>query len=62
MASCDNSTGECECRNNVFGRVCGECMDGYWNLDQANPDGCQGKSEECLFKYYCHQMNEFINK
>lgn len=36
----------------VCGEHCGQCMPGYYNLDEANPDGCQpcfcfGLSYEC---------------
>lgn len=33
--------GSCHCKSNVKGRRCDTCKDGYWNLDDQNPDGCQ---------------------
>ncbi|CAB4020635.1 Hypothetical predicted protein [Paramuricea clavata] len=38
---CDQTTGLCDCKENVTSRTCGECEDGYWNLTKANPYGCQ---------------------
>ena len=33
----------CKCKNFVKGEFCNECREGYWNLTQKNPDGCQSK-------------------
>ena len=33
----------CKCKNFVKGEFCNECKEGYWNLTQINPDGCQSK-------------------
>ncbi|XP_022314761.2 laminin subunit alpha-like [Crassostrea virginica] len=33
----------CECKERVMGRICDQCMPGYYNLDRNNPLGC----EEC---------------
>lgn len=35
--------GACHCKNNVKGRRCDICKEGFWNLTQSNTDGC----EEC---------------
>ena len=40
---CDQTTGRCDCKQNVTSRTCGECKDGYWNLTKDNPYGCQGE-------------------
>ena len=42
--SCDNSTGQCQCRRHVTGLQCERCTDGYWNIRSDNPDGCQRTS------------------
>lgn len=33
----------CECKERVMGRICDQCMPGYFKLDRNNPLGC----EEC---------------
>ncbi|EDW03702.1 laminin subunit beta-1 [Drosophila grimshawi] len=33
--------GACHCKPNVTGRRCDRCKEGYWQLNQANPDGCE---------------------
>jgi hypothetical protein len=33
----------CKCKNFVKGEFCNECKEGYWNLTQINPNGCQSK-------------------
>ena len=33
----------CKCKEFVAGEFCNECKEGYWNLTQKNPDGCQSK-------------------
>ncbi|XP_035013706.2 laminin subunit beta-4 isoform X1 [Hippoglossus stenolepis] len=48
---CDPSTGQCPCRTGVVGVLCGQCEDGYWNLD--GPSGCQPCS--------CDPVNSFSN-
>lgn len=34
------STGQCSCKSFVAGRRCDACQEGYYNLTDANPDGC----------------------
>ncbi|XP_078281510.1 basement membrane-specific heparan sulfate proteoglycan core protein [Rhinoraja longicauda] len=46
------SDGHCVCKPNVVGRFCAECSAGFFNLDDANVDGClkcfcMGNSKEC---------------
>ena len=40
---CDNN-GQCNCKVNVGQEVrdCTQCRDGYWNLTESNPEGCEG--------------------
>ncbi|XP_064631916.1 laminin subunit beta-1-like isoform X2 [Lineus longissimus] len=46
---CDSKTdpdlnlvaGRCICKRHVDGQRCDYCKNGYWNLQDANPDGCQ---------------------
>lgn len=33
--------GSCHCKAFVKGRRCDTCKDGFWNLDENNPEGCQ---------------------
>ncbi|KFD63486.1 hypothetical protein M514_06434 [Trichuris suis] len=45
---CDSETdwernlisGKCHCKTNVIGERCDHCKNGFWSLDQDNPDGC----------------------
>jgi hypothetical protein len=34
--------GRCICKTYVDGRRCDQCMEGYWNMQDDNPDGCEG--------------------
>lgn len=53
---CDPRTGQCPCRTGVVGVLCGECEDGYWNLDGAS--GCQPCSCDPAnsVSYICHKV------
>ena len=31
----------CKCKSNVEGRICSRCKTGFWNLQAADPDGCE---------------------
>ena len=49
---CSNMSGQCECKRNVQGRDCSQCIEQTYNLEQTNPHGCQpcfcsGKSNNC---------------
>lgn len=37
-----SDTGQCNCKANVTGLQCSECVTGYWNLTTDNVFGCQG--------------------
>lgn len=37
---CDTVTGQCPCKPYVEGRQCNVCLDGFYNLDAVNPQGC----------------------
>lgn len=37
--SCDDQTGQCECRPNVIGRQCDQCRPAYFNMTTSV--GCQ---------------------
>ncbi|KAJ7402273.1 hypothetical protein BTVI_87954 [Pitangus sulphuratus] len=32
--------GQCNCKRHVSGRQCNQCQEGFYNLQQSNPDGC----------------------
>ena len=38
---CDIQTGQCSCRGNTQGQTCSLCIQGTFNLQPTNPDGCQ---------------------
>ncbi|XP_070688414.1 usherin [Pempheris klunzingeri] len=38
VTSCDQDTGQCQCKPHVTGLSCDRCEFGYWNL--SHPDGC----------------------
>ena len=50
----DLVAGRCHCKTYVEGKRCDRCKDGYWNLDENNPDGCQG-TKLCYYK-----LNAFV--
>ena len=44
----DLVAGRCHCKTYVEGKRCDRCKDGHWNLDENNPDGCQGRYQYLL--------------
>ena len=49
---CSDTSGQCQCKQNVEGRNCSQCIEGTYNLQQSNPSGCQpcfcsGQSINC---------------
>ena len=47
--TCDQATGICTCKENVFGDNCDQCPDGYFGF----PD-CKGKFQKDSIQF-CHQ-------
>ena len=41
--SCNATTGQCSCKENVEGVKCNTCKATFFNLQTANPVGCEGK-------------------
>ncbi|KYO43601.1 usherin isoform J [Alligator mississippiensis] len=37
---CDKIGGQCNCKRHVSGRQCNQCQEGFYNLQQSEPDGC----------------------
>lgn len=44
---CDETTGQCKCRPNTYGRRCDECQTGYWNYPNCEPCNCNRHSDRC---------------
>lgn len=55
--------GMCLCKRYVTGQRCDTCQDGYWELNEANPEGCRGNDaipsrdmslmEELIYLFFC---------
>ncbi|BFZ23346.1 hypothetical protein BsWGS_26385 [Bradybaena similaris] len=64
---CDPNTQQCQCKNNVQGRRCSVCRDGYFNLDSENEMGClrcfcMGVSARCSSSnYYRDEIVPMLN-
>ena len=43
--TCDQLTGQCDCKTNVMGRDCSACNDGHYGIE--NDEGCLPCHEEC---------------
>ncbi|XP_058131204.1 usherin [Dasypus novemcinctus] len=37
---CDQIGGQCNCKRHVSGRQCNQCQDGFYSLQELDPDGC----------------------
>ncbi|KAG3258086.1 usherin, transcript variant X1 [Ictidomys tridecemlineatus] len=37
---CDLIGGQCNCKRHVSGRQCNQCQNGFYNLQELDPDGC----------------------
>ena len=40
--SCNATTGQCTCKENVEGVKCTSCKTSFFNLQSSNPTGCEG--------------------
>lgn len=53
--------GRCICKTNVDGRRCDQCKEGYWNMQDDNPDGCEGIDQKNYIPLILAQLKrEFI--
>ena len=39
---CESLGGQCDCKTNVIGRACDQCVSGTYNI--SNENGCQGEN------------------
>lgn len=39
--TCNQTTGQCECKQNVTGRQCGQCEDTFWGFDLSPKGDCR---------------------
>ncbi|XP_048212729.1 usherin [Perognathus longimembris pacificus] len=37
---CEKIGGQCNCKRHVSGRECNQCQNGFYNLQELDPDGC----------------------
>lgn len=54
----------CECKERVMGRICDQCMPGYFKLDRNNPLGCEGRTHPLPYLSlleYESQIHENVN-
>lgn len=35
LGICHSTTGQCVCKNAISGRVCNDCKDGYWKMEEG---------------------------
>ncbi|XP_006890633.1 PREDICTED: usherin [Elephantulus edwardii] len=38
---CDKMGGQCNCKRHASGRRCDQCQDGFYNLQELDPEGCR---------------------
>lgn len=43
--TCNQTTGQCECKENVTGRQCDGCADTFWGFRLPPIGDCRGKSQ-----------------
>uniref|UniRef100_A0A0B7ATX1 Basement membrane-specific heparan sulfate proteoglycan core protein n=1 Tax=Arion vulgaris TaxID=1028688 RepID=A0A0B7ATX1_9EUPU len=64
---CDPNTQQCQCKNNVHGRRCSACLDGYFYLNRENEMGClkcfcMGVTNRCSSSaYYRDEIVPMLN-
>lgn len=51
---CDALSGRCVCKENVDGQRCDRCKQGFFNLRQDNPAGCQGRKNTFIWHHIRH--------
>ena len=61
MSRTDIILGQCNCKDNVFGRQCDECVPGYWGFRLPPGGHCQGKDME-LKMFKSSHLQVFIRK
>ena len=54
------SAGRCVCKQNVEGRRCDTCKDGFSNLLESNLDGCKCKFYSVIMKVICSKNKNVI--
>lgn len=57
---CDALSGRCVCKENVDGQRCDRCKQGFFNLRQDNPAGCQGRKKHIHLTSYSPSYFNFL--
>ncbi|XP_062043247.1 laminin subunit alpha-2 [Lepus europaeus] len=62
----DPCFGPCNCKENVEGGDCSRCKTGFFNLQEANPKGCEecfcsGVSDRCQSSYWTYSNIQDMN-
>jgi laminin beta 1 len=59
---CRDTDGQCNCRENAYGRRCNECQPGFWNFPDCQPCECNRHAQTCEAETgECIECNEWTD-